>query len=69
MAFVIKDIITNEYYRQRLGSKGWYSSDINDSRLYTAAKQAQKTINDAEHHVTYPGNRTLKVIEVFITEV
>lgn len=69
MAYVIKDLNTNEYYRQRLGPNGWYSSDINTSRLYGKEKQAQKTIDDNEHHVSYPGNRNSTIVEVTLIEV
>lgn len=68
MAWTIKDTNTGEYYRQRVGD-GWYSSDINHARLYSDKKQAQKTINAAGHHVTYPGNRALTVQEVQLVEV
>lgn len=70
MAWVIKD--TNgigEYYRQRASGNGWYSYFIDDVRLFTSPHQAQKTIDAAGHHVTYPGNRNLVVQEVKIVEV
>ena len=69
MAWVIKDLITNEYYRQRAGKTGWYSTDINDSRLYTSEESALKTIDQAGHHVIYPGNRHISVLEVKIVEI
>ena len=68
MAYVIKDINTNQYYRQRRGSDGWYSFDINASRLYGKEKQAQKTIDDNDHHVSFPGNRNLIPVEVLLIE-
>jgi hypothetical protein len=68
MAWVIKDLSTNEYYRQRLGA-GWYSTDINNARFYTDAIQARRVIDKADHHVTFPYNRDLKVIEVKIVEI
>jgi hypothetical protein len=68
MAWVIKDTSTNEYYRQRAGD-GWYSSNIEHARMFGTEKQAQKTIHDAGHHVTYPGNRSLVTQEVRIAEV
>ena len=40
MAWVIKDLSTNEYYRQRVKTS-WYSLDINNARLYTSVKAAQ----------------------------
>ena len=69
MAWVIKDLSKNEYYRQRHASGGWYSLDINNARLYTSIKQAQVVIDSATHHVTYPYNRDLKIIEVRLVEV
>lgn len=69
MAYAIKDLNTKEYYRQRVGSDGWYSSDINTSRLYGKEKQAQKTIDDNEHHVSFPGNRNLVIVEIALVEV
>ena len=69
MAYVIKDSNTGEYYRQRLGSKGWYSSNIDNARLYAEEKPAHKTIADNGHHVSYPGNRNLNVVQVKLTEV
>lgn len=69
MAWIIKDTNTNEYYRQRAGRYGWYSLDINDSRLYTSAGAAQLTINQGGHHVVFPGNRMLSVAEVKIVEI
>lgn len=68
MAYIIKDLDIDEYYRQRAGN-GWYSSDINNSRLFTTEEKAQETIDSAGHHVTYPGDRNLKVIEVKICPV
>ena len=67
MAWVIKDTLTNEYYRQRAGD-GWYSTDINAARIYTTKSQAEKTISEGNHHITYPGNRILNVIEIVISE-
>jgi len=69
MAYAIKDLNTDEYYRQRLGSKGWYSFDINESRLYGNKKQAQRTIDNNDHHVSYPGNRNLIIVEIKLVEV
>jgi len=69
LAWVIKDLRTDEYYRQRAGKSGWYSVDINDSRLYSSLDQAQKTIDQGGHHVTYPGARDLVVLEVKIVEI
>lgn len=68
MAWVIKDLSTNEYYRQRVKTS-WYSLDINNARLYTSVKAAQQVIDKAEHHVSYPYTRELKVVEVRISEV
>jgi hypothetical protein len=69
MAWAIKDATTNEYFRQRVGPKGWYGLDIDTARLYTSDKQAQKTIDAAEHHVWYPGTRNLIIKEVKLVEV
>ena len=69
MAWVIKDTSTDEYYRQRAGRRGWYSDDINDSRLYTSAVQAQQIIDQGGHHVAWPGTRILVAKEVKITEI
>ncbi len=69
MAWVIKDTNTDEYYRQRCSTNGWYSTDINTARLFTTAKQAQQTINADGHHVTYPGWRKLVVKEVQLIEI
>jgi hypothetical protein len=68
MAWVIKDINTNEYFRQRAGN-GWYSTDINHARLYSNQRMAQQTITADEHHVSYPGNRNLAVKEVQLVEL
>jgi hypothetical protein len=69
MAWVIKDLNTDEYFRQRVGPKGWYSADINNSRLYSQERMAQQTIDAGEHHVSWPGNRKLSTQEVTIVEV
>jgi len=69
MVYVIKDLNTNEYYRQKPGPKGWYSSNINHARLYSTEKIAQKTIDIGNHHVSYPGNRNLTIIEVILIEL
>jgi len=69
MAYIIKDLNTKEYYRQRLGPNGWYGLDINASRVYREEKQAQKTIDDNGHHVSYPDNRDLVIIEVELVEI
>lgn len=69
MAWVIKDLSTNEYYRQRHSTGGWYGLDISTARLYTSIRQAQQVIDRAEHHVTYPYNRDLKIVEVRLVEV
>lgn len=68
MAYAIKDLDTGEYYRQRVGD-GWYSTDIDNARLYGTYKQAKKTIDAGDHHVSYPGNRKIVVVEVKLTEV
>ena len=69
MACVIKDLSTNEYYRQRVGPHGWYSTNISDSRVYTSAIIAKRVIDKGDHHVTFPGNRNLGIIDVKITEI
>lgn len=69
MAWVIKDTNSGEYYRQRSNNNGWYSYFIDDVRLFTSPHQAQKTIDAAGHHVSYPGNRSLVVQEVKVVEV
>lgn len=69
MAYAIKDLNTNEYYRQRLGSNSWYTFDINESRLYGNKQQAQRTIDNNDHHVSYPGNRNLMVIKIKLVEI
>lgn len=69
MAYVIKDSNTKEYYGKRPSKTGWYSSNLEESRLYASIKAAQKTISDGEHHVSYPGNRTLVIVEVKLVEV
>lgn len=69
MAYVIKDLNTEEYYRQRSGTHGWYSPDINASRLYIRGKDAQKTIDNNQHHVSFPDNRQLTVVEISLVEV
>jgi hypothetical protein len=68
MAWVIKDIDSGEYFRQRY-SKSWYSKDINHARLYSLERMATQTIVANEHHVSYPGNRNLVEVEVRVTEV
>lgn len=69
MAYAIKDLNTNEYYRQRLGSNGWYTFDINKSRLYGNKQQAQRTIDNNDHHVSYPGSRNLMIVEIELVEI
>ena len=70
MAYAIKDMNTNKFYRQKVNIKsGWYSSNIDRSRLFTSIKQAQQTIDKGNHHVIYPGNRILRVVKVSIVEV
>lgn len=69
MAWIIKDTTTGEYFRQRVGAKGWYGTDLDTARLYGNEKQAQRTIDAAEHHVSYPFNRTLVVKEVKLVEL
>jgi len=69
MAFVIKDVSRNEYYRQRAGSNSWYSKDINHSRLFVNERVAQQTIDMNGHHVSYPGDRVLEIKEVHLVEV
>lgn len=69
MPYVIKDMNTGEYYRNSVGSTGWYSDDINFSRIYSSEKQTNGTIDKSGHHVIYPGNRNLKVIEIKIVEL
>jgi hypothetical protein len=66
---LIGDLNTGEYYRQRCGPNGWYSKDIEDSRLYINQTQPIKTISDNGHHVSYPGNRQLVIVQVSIVEV
>ena len=68
MAFVIKDISRNEYFRQRC-SNSWYSADINHARLYSNERMAKQTINTNQHHVSYPGDRVLEIKEVHLVEV
>ena len=68
MAWVIKDTVTNEYFRQRC-SNSWYSNDINHARLYSNERMARQTIAADEHHVSYPGNRSLTVKEVQLVEL
>lgn len=68
MAWVIKDINTNEYFRQRVG-KNWYSTDINHARLYSNERMANQTIIAGEHHVSYPFNRNLVVKQVQLVEL
>ena len=65
MSFVIQDLNTSEFYRQRPGD-GWYCQDVTLARIYATKKQAMQTIAESRHNVSYPGNRKLSVRKVTI---
>ena len=68
MTWVIKDVGTNEYYRRSPGN-GWYHSDLSTARFYESRVAAERTIDSGNHHVSYPGTRSLVAVEVEIREL
>lgn len=62
--FVIRDKKSKEYYRQWCGPQGWYSPELDYARIYSLRAKAQQTIDQGNHHVTYPGNRDLEIVPV-----
>lgn len=61
--FAIRDRVSGDFYQQACGKTGWYG-DLGTARLFKTQDGAMKTINADGHHVRYPGNRTLHVVEV-----
>lgn len=60
--FVIRDIVTEEFYRKSCGRTGWYGPDLGHARVYQSEAAAHRVIEVGNHHVTYPGNRSLEVV-------
>jgi hypothetical protein len=67
-AYAIYDRSSKTYFQRKIGPTGWYGDLIN-VRLYNTRSGAWRTINDAHHHVTYPGTRDLLVVDVQITDL
>ncbi len=63
--FMIKDLHTNTFFRRKAGppGEGWYGEDLTKARTYGSEAAALGVIAQAGHHVTYPGNRWLVVVE------
>jgi hypothetical protein len=64
MAFVIRDTTTGEVYQLRPGRTGWYDTDLTYARRYKTREGAERTIKVGNHHVSYPGNRTLEIVDL-----
>jgi hypothetical protein len=67
MMYVIRDEDTGHYYARRFTKTGWYSPEKGEARLYKSAEAAHRTIEMGNHHVTYPGNRTLIIDTLSLT--
>jgi hypothetical protein len=63
MSFVIRDIDSKALFQSRSGRNGWYDHDATYARRYKTREGAQHTIDRGNHHVSYPGNRQLEIIE------
>jgi len=67
VVYAIKDMNSGEFYQQKATRNGWYD-DIRGARFFKEAERAQHTAqhmaDTGNHHVRYPGNRSLKVVTV-----
>lgn len=69
-AFVIKDIETNEYYLRGASKSGWYGKNLSQARFYSKYEEANKTIAEGNHHVSYPNRLpNLKIITIILKEL
>jgi hypothetical protein len=66
--FAIKDLKSNLFYQQKPTTNGWYD-DISGVRLFKEKARAEATIKANEHHVSFPGNRKLKVVTISLIEI
>ncbi len=69
MSYVIKDTYTSTYFVGSASRGGWFDYDIERARTYLKRVTALRVIQEAGHHVTWPGNRILEVVKVHIKEV
>lgn len=69
MNCVIKCEFSGWYFTKSITPQGWYHPDIGRARIFTKRRYALKTISDAGHHVIYPGDHILKIVNVKIEEI
>ncbi len=61
--FAIRDRHSGDFYQSAAGKTGWYG-ELGTARLFKTEDGAASTIAKGGHHVSYPGNRLLHVVEV-----
>lgn len=54
MKFIIFDSARKEYFLSKAAKSGWYGTDADYARIYKTMQAAQRVIDDAGHHVSYP---------------
>lgn len=65
--YAIFDVDSEEYFARGITrTRGWYSKNVMDARLYKSRKAASLVIFKGSHHVSYPGNRDLEVVELLL---
>lgn len=69
MSWVIKDTYSKDYYAGSVTADGWYHPDINRARTYLTHKTAYITLTEGSHHVIWPGNRILEIVQIKIEEI
>lgn len=67
--YAIKDRPTGRFFLTKHDARtGWYGEFGPGIRLYRSEGIADRAMKSGSHHVTYPGNRELAVVPIYLEE-
>lgn len=68
MTCAVKDLYTGHYYTGNATAHGYYHPQVDRARLYTRKVFANQAIALGGHHIEWPGNRNLVVVNIKVEE-